>query len=215
MILRSPIAPVPDPLSGPRSIGTVTDFVKFDPAAADYALAGDARPVQRLMFFSIAGVGGASYKVGASSNANFETNSSAESNIPALSIAATSDGGWRSLIVAIPHWADVSDDAPVVVPVQAAASATGDVAYRLHWDRCRNGATGVAEGSASSVVPGPTGVLDVAFATVGTIPGGTFETGDIVCLAVQRFAATDANDTYSQSLLMALFGWIEFKRAKL
>ena len=215
MILGSPIAPVPDPLSGPRSIGTATDFVKFDPANADYSLAGVGRPTQRLMFFSIAGVGGANYRFGGTTNSDFETNSSTESNIPGLEASATSDGGWRSVLIEIAPWCDVSEDAPVVVPVQAPVSASGNVAYRLNWDRCRDGATGIVEGNASNVEAGPTGAKDISFATVGTIPGGTFQVGDIVGLAVQRYAATDANDTYTQDLLLALFGWIEFKRVKL
>lgn len=206
--------PSGDPLlAGPRVIGSVTDFIRFDPATGSCTLAGAARPTQDLPFFGPAGI--LSYNAGSVAVATFLTSADAAANVPAVQVAANADGGWRSFPVAISEWCDVDDTAEVIVPVQAVASATGNLSLRASWDRVRAGAGGLSEASVSGVVAGPVAAGDIAYVTIGTLSASTFAPGDVICLAVQRLGATDAADTYSQDILIARCGWLRFRRSRL
>jgi hypothetical protein len=201
------------PLIVPRMIGTTGDHILFDPAQASYLLTGAARPTQRLMFQGLVAL--TSYNIGSVTATQLTTNAEASSSILAVQVAATNDGGWRSLPILIPEWCDVSEDADIVVPVQAVAAASGNLSLRVNWDRARAGTSGISEGNVANVVAGPTAAGDIAFVVAGTIPGGTFETGDCLSFAVQRLGASDTADTYTQDILLARFGWISFKRNRL
>ncbi len=197
----------------PRMIGTAFDHIKFDPANGQYTLAGTGRPLRPLLLRGIAGILG--YNVGSVVVSQLATNSGAHSTIPATQVTSTSDGGWRSQAVLIEDWCDVDDDAELIVPVQAAAAASGNVSLRVDWDLARDAATGIVEGSATNVVAGPTAAGGIAFLVAATIPSGTFAIGDCVSFAIQRMAASDANDTYTQDLLIARLAWINFRRIRL
>lgn len=212
MILHSPIAVPPDPLAGPRTIGTAADYVRFDPAAAAYTLAGAGRPTKRL---ALSGPAVAAYVIGVATATRLTTNANSSADFPALQVTATNDGGWRSLMVSIEDGCDVADAASVIVPVQAAAAASGNISLRVDWDRARDGTNGISEGSATNVLAGPPAAGDILYAVAGTIPAGTFAVGDAVGIAIQRLGASDASDTYTQDLLIARFAWILFKRNKL
>lgn len=201
------------PAIAPRMIGTATDYMRVDVASASYVLVGDARPLRPLPIIGPAGV--ISYNVGSYTTTQFSTNAEGSSSFPAVQIANTSDGGWRSLPVLIEDWCDVDDVAEIVVPLQAAAAASGDVSLRVNWEIARAGESGVIEGSAGNVVAGPTGAGDIAFLVAGTMAKSALAAGDCVSFAIQRLGASDAADTYTQDLLIARMGWINFRRVRL
>lgn len=212
MILHSPLGVPPNPLSGPRSIGDATDYVRFDPAAAAYTFAGAGRPNKRL---AVSGPAVAAYVVGIATATRLATNANSNADFPAVQVTASNDGGWRSLMAVVDEACDVADSASVIVPVQAVAAASGNVSLRVDWDRTRDATNGIAEGSASNVVAGPTSTGDIRFALAGTIPAGTFAVGDVIGVSIQRLGSSDAGDTYTQDLLIARFAWILFKRCRL
>lgn len=197
----------------PRMIGTPTDHILLDPANASYTMSGLARPTQRLAIVSPSG--STVYNIPTVTLTQLTTNSETSGNIPAVQVSASNDGGWRSDPIVIPEWCDVSEEAELIVAVQAAASATGDVSLRADWDLARAGEIGVSEGSAGNVIAGPTSAGEIMHVSAGTIGGGTFEAGDVVGFAVRRMAGTDAADTYSQNLLIARAAWLAFKRNRL
>jgi len=214
MILQSAIAVPPSPLAGARKYGGTADYFEIDPANAAYSFVGNARPIQALLFHGpVPSDAALEYDVGAVTRTQMATNANTASNIRAVQVAATADGGWRSLPLLLPHWADVSERADVFVPCQAASGpASGSVSLCVNWDRARQGGSGVSEGSVSNVATGPTSMGGIAFMKAGTIAGGTFSNGDVIELAIQRMAASDPLDTYNQPLLLARIGWINFKR---
>ena len=195
-------------LAGPRSIGSGSDYIRFDPATGDYTLAGTARPTAKLVF------GSGATNVGTAISTQLATNADSSSNIGAAQVGASTTGGWRSLNLVIEDWCDVSEDADVVVFVQATATASGDASLRVDWDLARHGAGGIVEFFDTNVVQIPPNSGDLAAVVAGTIPAGTFEVGDCVGLAVQRVGG-DAADTYPNDLLIARIGWINFKRNRL
>jgi hypothetical protein len=201
-----------DPLFGPRTIGSVVDYVTFDPAVGEYTLAGAARPIRRL---PVVGPALAPYVVGIVTATRLSTNADSAIDLPAVQVTAANDGGWRSLPFVIDEGFDVGDSATIIVPVQAVASASGNVSLRADWDRARDGASGVSESSAASTFAGPTTAGAIAYATAGTIPAGTFAVGDVAALSIQRLGSSDTNDTYTQDLLIARFAYIVYKRNKL
>ncbi len=208
----SPLLFPPDPLFGPRTIGTEDDYVKFDPAAAEYTFAGVGRPTKRVM---VQGPVVTAYANGVVTATRFATNSESAIDLPAVQVTNFNDGGWRSLTFLIDDGCDVGESADVIVPVQAAASASGDVSLQVNWDRARDATNGIAEGSAGNVLAGPTAAGDIAYALAGTIPADTFAVGDVVSLSIQRLASSDASDTYTQDLLIARFAYLLFKRNRL
>ena len=200
-------------VTAPRMIGTATDYLRLDVENASYTFAGDARPVRQLPIIGPAG--SISYNLGSFTATQFATNCDTASNFPAVQVTSAADGGWRSLPVVIEDWCDTEDVCEVIVPVQAAASASGNVSLRVNWDIARAGASGIIEGSAGNVVAGPTAAGDIAFLLAGTIPAGTLAPGDCVSVAIQRLGASDANDTYTQDLVIARMAWINFRRVRL
>lgn len=204
----------PDPLiAGPRMIGSVTDYIRFDPAHAEYTFAGAARPMRRLTFHGVVALG--QYNVGTMTATQLATNADTASAFYAAQVTNANDGGWRSLPVMIDDACDVSEPVDVIVPVQAAAAASGDLSLRVDWDIARDTAAGIIEGNAGNVVVGPTGAGDLANVVAGTIPAETFQPGDVVSFAVRRMASTDASDTYTQDILLARSGWLNFQRNRL
>lgn len=214
MILQSAIAVPPSPLAGARKYGGTADYFEIDPANAAYSFVGGARPIQSLPFHGpVLSATATEYSVGVVTKTVLVTNANAASNIRAVQVSERDDGGWRSLPLLLPHWADVSESADVFVPCQAASGpASGNVSLCVNWDRARQGVSGVSEGSVSNVATGPTSMGGIAFLKAGTIAGGTFSNGDVIELAIQRMAASDPLDTYNQPLLLARIGWINFKR---
>lgn len=208
------VMPPSEPLlAGPRQIGTLSDHVRFDPLNADYTLSGVARPTQRLPFVGPAGI--ISYNAGSVVITQMATNADSAANLPAVQVAATADGGWRSFPALIEEWCDVDDVADVIVPVQGVAAATGNLSLRASWDRVRDGTGGVSEGSVSGVMAGPVAAGDISYVTIGTVSASTFSAGDVISLAIQRLGASDAADTYTQDIVLARCGWMAFRRARL
>lgn len=194
--------------AGPRVIGSVSDFIRLDPAAGEYILAGTARPMNRLPIPS------ATTNVGTAISTQLVTNADADSNIAAVQVGAATTGGWRSLNFIIADWCDVSEAAEVIVLLQATGAASGNAALQVDWDVARDGSNGIVESGAANTVAVPANAGDIVAALAGTIPAGTFENGDCVNIAVQRIGG-DAADTYPSDVLLARAGWINFRRNRL
>lgn len=204
----------PDPLvAGPRMIGSVTDYIRFDPAHAAYTFAGAARPLRRIAFQGVVSLG--QYNVGTITATQLATNADGAAALYAAQVTGSNDGGWRSLPVVIDDSCDVSEPVDVIVPVQAAAASSGDLSLRVDWDIARSGEIGIIEGNEGNVTAGPTSVQEIANVVAATIPADTFQPGDLVSFTIRRMAASNTSDTYTQDILLARFGWLDFRRVRL
>lgn len=203
MNLHSPIAIPPDPIRGPRSIGTSTDHVKVDPDNARIQYAGLARPTRRL--FGTAFTNNASKSVSA--------NGAHEWGFRDDSISSV----WWSF-GPLPDWVDVSADITLraAVYVGAALSAPNDVVRlvgKLQFQRV--GAVPSAD-SGTTVDYGFDGgsgytASTVEVLTLRTVGGGTFQPGDLITVQIQRNGAA-TEDTVTPDLIVCDSPWIEVKQ---
>jgi len=200
MQLNSPIAVPPDPLAGPRTIGTASDHVRIDPDNARIQYAGAARPTRRLHGIAFADT--ASHFVAANGAHQWVCKSGGITDI------------WWSF-GPLPDWVDVTADLILraAMYVGAALTSPNDVVRLVsHIHLQRGGAVPVAD-TGAAVDHGFDGgggyvASTVAIVTLRTRGSGTFLPGDLITAGIQRNAAA-TEDTVSQDLVFCDTPWIE------
>lgn len=180
---------------------SVEDSFVIDPEEQAIYATGAARRTRRVCFHE-------HNTIGTASDSNFATAGS-QSTIKSWDVTGANNGGWNSRPVIIEDWMDVTSDISVIIPIQwTTGGFSANAVFRASISIARVGSTAITNSNLTSVtVVRPGGAGQITQTTVGSIPAGTLQEGDIVTVAVERLG-TDGADTYGGTTRLARMGWM-------